>query len=88
MNKHIIDQHEEIFMIFDLLLDEIEKHTKYEQIILDERNESKPDNHINVDKKIEQHKLYHKKLIKQIETIYKDFETHIITMDIKHMHKL
>ena len=88
MNKHIIDQHKEIFMIFNLLLDRIEKHTKYEQLILYERNKYKPKNHINVDKKIEQHKLYHKKLIKQIETIYKDFETHIITMDIKHMHKL
>ena len=26
--------------------------------------------------------------VKQIETLYNKFENHIITMDIKHLHKL
>tara|TARA_Y100000389_G_C17268608_1_gene416752 strand:+ start:446 stop:712 length:267 start_codon:yes stop_codon:yes gene_type:complete len=88
MNQSIIYQHKEIFMIFELLLDKIAEHTKYEELLLDERNESKPDNHRKVDKKINNHKIYHKQLIKNLEELYKNFELHIVTMDSKHMHKL
>jgi hypothetical protein len=88
MNSNIINQHKEIFMIFELLMDKLHKHLIYEETILDYRNKHKPKNHINVDDKIKNHKLYHKNLLKQIEILYNKFENHIITMDIKHLHKL
>tara|TARA_B100001094_G_C18117467_1_gene764872 strand:+ start:486 stop:752 length:267 start_codon:yes stop_codon:yes gene_type:complete len=88
MNQSIIDQHKEIFMIFELLLDKIAEHTKYEELLLDDRYKSKPENHIKVDKMINNHKIYHKQLIKNLEELYKNFELHIVTMDSKHMHKL
>jgi hemerythrin len=88
MNENIIYQHKEILLIFEFLLNKISDHIKYEESILDERNKSKQNNHINIDKDLEQHKKYHQQLIKTIENLYKDFEMHIVTMDIKHMHKL
>lgn len=88
MNQDIIHQHKEIFIIFELLLHKISEHKKHEEILLDERYKSKPKNHINVDKMINNHKIYHKQIIKNIEELYKNFELHITTMDSKHMHKL
>ena len=88
MNSNIINQHEEIFMIFESLIDKINNHLIYEENILDDRNKNKPKNHINVDDKIKNHKIYHKNLLNKIEKLYEDFENHIVTMDLKHIHKL
>jgi hypothetical protein len=81
-------QHDYILHLFKLLKDKIKTHILTEESLMNYRNEKKPDNHINVESKLNKHKEKHNDLLENLDSIKEDFETHIKLCDNFHIHKL
>ena len=81
-------QHDSIDINFRILKEVLENHITSENMLLDIRNECKPDTHMDVTVEINKHKKEHKLFLQKINELEEEFIVHIKTYDKVHIHKL
>jgi len=84
----IVYQHDSIAINFRILKEVIQNHIDSENMLLDIRNECKPDLHMDVTDKINTHKREHELFLQKINELEEEFISHIETYDKRHIHKL
>ncbi len=89
VSNYIIDkEHQDILDIFHKLNESCTKHIINENKLIDLRNKIKPDNHINIQLEIDNHKKEHEKILIKIKELEKEILNHIKRQDIIHFHKI
>ena len=86
--RFIRTQHGDLFEMIKKLRKAVKRHILDEEALLDKREKTKPEHHIDVTKKLQTHKAQHESFVKSLEELEKMFETHIQDYDKIHIHRL
>jgi hemerythrin len=86
--QFIKTQHEGIFKLIQKLRKAVSIHIKDEELLLDKRDKTKPDTHIDIKEKLKNHKKNHIEFIEKLLELETMFDHHIKLYDMIHIHRL